>query len=782
MKKISYFAFAFVLTTSSAFAKPVTPVSAKTVAENFYKKNSQIALNSSTLTYTKLSAAGEALYYVYNINSNDGFVIVSGDDATKPILGYSTTNRFELPTTVQSNLNFWLNKYANSIDNVKTKGITANVKAANEWNAYLNNTQLNNRTEANSDGVLIGTPVVAPLIKTTWNQSPYYNALCPGSTGNGTNAAASVTGCVATTMAQIMKYWSYPAHGTGSSSYTQSPNTNNYPAQSANYGTTTYNWANMPLNVTSANNDVATLMYQCGVSVKMHYDPSGSGAQVLQADAGINGACAQRSYTTYFGYDPTTIKGYKKDNYDQATWLSFIEGDLNIGRPVQYVGTDLTEGGHTWVCDGYDSNDYLHMNWGWAGSDDGYFQTDSLLTTNAGFDPNTNEEVLVGIIPLATTALDASIVSIASPTGANCGNNFTPSITLKNFGSTTMTSCTINYQIDNGTVQTQSWTGNLVSMQSIVVSLPSYTSAAGSHTLTCYSSNPNGSTDQNTANDQSITYYSVGSMAVLPVVEGFESSSTLPSWIMSHTAVSGLDWTVTTNAAATGISSIMVDNMNNVVNNESTLQTSASYDLSTFTSPSLSFKAAYQQKTSASNDRLQVYTSSDCGNTWTSRKAITASSLAALSGGPNTAAYTPTSAEFTTYTVNISPIATDHTVMFKWVFTAGTTIGNNIYLDDINIVDAAATGIKAIEAQVGLTVYPNPSAGVVNVSFNLTEKQSVAVNVVDMLGRTVETIPAAQYASGETVLTIGNETYQAGVYFVNININGQQISKKIIME
>jgi len=212
------------------------------------------------------------------------------------------------------------------------------------------------------------------------------------------------------------------------------------------------------------------------------------------------------------------------------------------------------------------------------------------------------------------------------------------------------------------------------------------------------------------------------------------------------------------------------------------LQTSSSYDLSTFNSPTLSFKAAYQQKTSTSNDRLQIYTSSDCGGTWTSRKAIAAASLAALSGGASTTAYTPTAAQFTTYSVNINAVATSSTVMFKWVFTAGASVGNNIYLDDINIVDAAAAGIKTIEAQVGLTIYPNPSSSAVNVSFNLTEKQNVAVHVVDMLSRTVETIPATQYASGETILTIGNKTYQAGVYFINININGQQISKKIIME
>jgi len=772
MKKISYFAFAFSLAVSSAFAKPVTPVSAKTVAENFYKKNSQIALQSSTLAYTQLAADGSPVYYVYNINGNDGFVIVSAEDATKPIIGYSTTNKFSVPDA-SSSINYWLKQRTQEITSIRQQNLPADAKNAAAWSTYLNSAS--QRQANNSQSVMTTGASLAPLVKTTWSQNPYYNALCPG---------GSVTGCVATTMAQIMKYWGYPAQGTGSSSYTQNPNPNHYAAQSANYGATTYNWANMPLIVNSANSDVATLMYQCGVSVHMNYDPSGSGAQVIQADAGLGGACAQRSYVTYFSYNPSTIQGFKRDDgYDDSTWISMVEADLNIGRPVQYAGWDPSEGGHTWVCDGYDANNYLHMNWGWQGSDDGYFDINNLLTTNGGFNPSVNHEILTGIVPMATSAIDASVASIASPAGAYCNNNFTPSITLKNFGSNDLTSCTINYQIDNGAVQTLNWTGDLVSQQSVVVSLPNYTSAAGSHTLTCYSSNPNNATDANTSNDQSVTYYNVGSMAALPVVEGFESASTLPSWAMSHAgATGGVDWSVTSNAAATGVNSLMIDNMNNIANNASTLQTSASYNLSTYNSPALSFKVAYQQTTGSSNDRLQVFTSTDCGATWVSRRAFTSSSLAALSGGPGTAVYIPSSAQFTTYTVNINAVASSSNVMFKWVFTAGTSMGNDLYLDDINIVDAAATGIKNIEAETGLNIYPNPSSSNVNISFNLTEKQNVSVNVVDMLGRTVESMPSQQYASGETVLTIGNKTYQSGVYFVNININGQQIAKKIIIE
>src|SRR5665213_3647716 len=163
-------------------------------------------------------------------------------------------------------------------------------------------------------------------------------------------------------MAQIMRFWKYPTTGTGSSSYCDcgSPNfTSNYGTLNANYGATTYNWNNMPLNVTSANTDVATFNYQCGVSVEMDYSPSGSGAQVIDYGGGY--PCAQISYVNYFGYDPSTIQGHDKSSYSDTQWIALLKGDLDIGRPIQYVGADPSAGGHTWVCDGYDANDNFHM-------------------------------------------------------------------------------------------------------------------------------------------------------------------------------------------------------------------------------------------------------------------------------------------------------------------------------------------------------------------------------------------------------------------------------------
>lgn len=135
-----------------------------------------------------------------------------------------------------------------------------------------------------------------------------------------------------------------------------------------------------------------------------------------------------------------------------------------------------------------------------------------------------------------------------------------------------------------------------------------------------------------------------------------------------------------------------------------------------------------------------------------------------------------------TYTVGISAVASSHSVMFRWEFSADPNgVGNNLYMDDINIVDNYI-GIENIEANLNLNLYPNPSEGVINLDFTLLEQHSISVNVTDMLGRVIETIASKSYQSGETTLTIGAGAYQADVYLANITIDGQGISKKVVIQ
>ena len=506
--------FVFVFGIRNLEANPVSQATAQNVAENYYKQKTQATTISLQLAFTETTSSGIPAYYVFNVNTKDGFVIVSADDAAHPIIGYSTKNQYVIPDK-KSPFAIWMGKRKDEINALREKNIQANMDINTEWGTYTNNNTLR-VGNINS----ISTSSVSPLVQTTWNQSPYYNDQCPG---------GSVTGCVATAMAQIMRYWNYPVHGNSSSSYCDCTPTfqENYGTLSANYGTSTYNWAGMSLNVVSTNTAVAMLMNHCGISVQMDYSPSESGAWVITADDSI---CAQHSYVKYFRYNGNTIQGLQRVNYTDAAWIALLENDLNAGRPIQYAGWDPSAGGHTWVCDGYDQSANFHMNWGWGGVDDGFYSINSLTPGGgSGYDFSNGHEALIGIQPLSLYAADVGVQSIISPNGSYCNTSVTPSVSLENFGTGTLTSCTLNYFLDNQAVQTQSWIGSLLSNQSASVSLPSFTTTAGTHTFTCYTSNPNGVTDSNTTNDKSVSIFQYGVKAAFSFNQ--PSLCTLPSTI-----------------------------------------------------------------------------------------------------------------------------------------------------------------------------------------------------------------------------------------------------------
>ena len=265
--------------------------------------------------------------------------------------------------------------------------------------------------------------------------------------------------------------------------------------------------------------------------------------------------------------------------------------------------------------------------------------------------------------------------------------------------------------------------------------------------------------------------------------EGFETAS-VPGTDWSVESSAGTNWMLTSSAAANGTKSVMLNNLTNNPNDTSIL-TSPTFDLAAIGSPLLAFSMAYQQKLTTNTDKLVVYVSADCGATWVSKWTHTGTALqpTSVSGQNSSSSFIPSPSEFTTYTVNINTVASNTNAMFRWVFYAGaSSVGNNIYLDNINVYKSV-TGIKNIETAISLNLYPNPSSGIANIAFTLLEKHSISVEVVDILGRVVETVPTQSYIEGESILTIANHThYEPGIYFVNMNIDGQGISKKIIMQ
>ena len=234
-------------------------------------------------------------------------------------------------------------------------------------------------------------PSVAPLLTTTWGQdSPYYN-LCPTRNNSSGEPQHCRVGCIACAMGQIMYYHQYPEVGQGSKSYTF------IVSASADFGSTHYDWGNMLTDYLSTYTDdqasaVATLLYHCGVSVGMIYGLSSSYTFSFDnvADA----------FTQYFRYDPDAIRYVKRENYTKDEWLQMIYENLSEGLPIFYSGTSSTLGGHAFVIDGYDTEGKVHINWGWYGQRNGFYDID---LSETGIDFNQRQSMVIGIKPIEQT-------------------------------------------------------------------------------------------------------------------------------------------------------------------------------------------------------------------------------------------------------------------------------------------------------------------------------------------------------------------------------------------
>ena len=364
MKKHLFIIFAILGLYLSTTARPVSLQTAQSIAAKFMANN-DLQLVSTYQTNKSITA-------LYVFNTSDGFVIVSADDCETPIIGYSHEGRFD-PDNVPVQMQDYLQDFAERIQYGIENHITADETAARQWELAKTIGRLNEHKSTKS---------VAPLLTSKWHQGCLYNSLCPAMKGPCDHAEA---GCVAVAMGQIMHYWKYPATGWGSHSYTNAGVT-----LSADFGNTTYDWDHMPDSLTESSTvaeiaAVATLLYQCGVSVDMYYTTNGSAAS--------SGAVPDVLYR-YFSYSKRAHRE-KRAAYDDETWQSMLKNELDLLRPLLYSGSG-DQGGHAFVCDGYDDNGLFHFNWGW-GVANGYFALGNMNPIGHSF--NKNHYAIFDIIP-----------------------------------------------------------------------------------------------------------------------------------------------------------------------------------------------------------------------------------------------------------------------------------------------------------------------------------------------------------------------------------------------
>ena len=324
------------------------------------------------------SATGFSNVYVFT--TENSFVLMAADDRVQPILGYSLNGRFDIEN-MPDNKRAWIEEYTREIQYAIEHQTRATTEVTQQWRDLVEGRPNAGRA----------TTAVAPLISTRWDQTSPYNMYCPG---------GSVTGCVATAMAQIMKFWNYPSHGIGSHSYNHA----SYGVLSADFQSTTYDWNNMINTYSNSSTNaqkqaVATLMYHCGVSVEMTYSPNASGASTADVAYALK---------TYFGYSDD-VQHVSRSAYSDADWIALLKSNLNQSRPIQYHGSG-SGGGHSFVCDGYNDNNYFHFNWGWSGYCDEYYVINNLNPGPGGTGSGTygiyndNQGAVVGIHPSGCTA------------------------------------------------------------------------------------------------------------------------------------------------------------------------------------------------------------------------------------------------------------------------------------------------------------------------------------------------------------------------------------------
>lgn len=352
-KKSLFFLLLFlVVASSTSEAKPIDLETAKQVAENWFSERSN---------FTKISVKesihdtkdGSSVLYIINFIPT-GFVIVSADDIVVPVLGYSIDQNFSA-NDHPPQFDGLLENYKSQILSAKKRKTIATSIIQEQWNRLSSHNKDFSRTEK--------LEKAGPLLSTNWNQGADWNAQCPSDPlGPGGHVYA---GCVAVAMAQVMKHWEWPKRGLGEFSYEHSV----YGTQTVNFGSSVYYWDYMYKN--SPTDHTAKLLYHCGVSVKMKYSPTGSGAALPHT---------VYAFRDFFRYDKN-VEFRKKKDYTTSEWEKALRLEIDNNRPTIYQGTDYSPPdttGHAFVVDGYDGTSYFHVNWGWSGNYNDYFYLSEL--------------------------------------------------------------------------------------------------------------------------------------------------------------------------------------------------------------------------------------------------------------------------------------------------------------------------------------------------------------------------------------------------------------------
>jgi hypothetical protein len=708
MKKIIYLLL-IVLFAIPVFAKKVDVETAKFAAKNLYYsrinqfKDVNLSNITLTLSYTEV-VNNEPVYYAFNVNENEGFVIISADDIVRPCIGYSFEGPFVI-TNQPPSFKFFMRGFRDQIADAVSNKATASTQATQEWANLLT-----------ANPVIIKSKSIQPLLIHTWNQDWPYNELCPvDAAGPGGHV---YVGCVATSMAQVMKYYNYPDVGIGSHTDPSYLN-GGYGTLTVNYAAQTYAWENMTNTINGSNLEIAKLGYHCSIAVNMNYSATGSGAQT----SSIPGALE-----SHYNYS-TDCQYVQRSSYTTTSWENLLMDQIDNRWPMVYSGTDPSEGGHAWVCDGYQAGtpNTFHMNWGWGGYANAYFDVDNLASGNGTF--SESHAAVINIYPPAANYPEGCSSTAKIITGEagtfndGSGNQNYPDnkdcLYLIQPACASVVSLVFD-RFDLGTGDNVYIYGGTSTSAPLLATFNSTTVPSTTVTSTA------------------------GAMLIRFVTDG---SSNATGWYVSYSVAPCLGSLILTDLAGTITDGSQTCDYSNSTNCRWDIAPTAGNSATIYhlTFPNFNFAAA------DAGDYIKIYK-----NTLSTGNVIGTYNASNIPPSPLDINATKVIIKFQTNTANTAS---------GWTINYTTTI----------------TGIENNLAEFGANVYPNPFNNDATISYTLKNQTDVKITVTNILGKEIGKFEQSDVQGSHNLQlsSIANNISQ-GIYFVNLTFNDKSTLIKIV--
>ncbi|MBP6640954.1 MAG: T9SS type A sorting domain-containing protein [Bacteroidia bacterium] len=385
-----------------------------------------------------------------------------------------------------------------------------------------------------------------------------------------------------------------------------------------------------------------------------------------------------------------------------------------------------------------------------------------------------------GCVPVNLPSNDAGVLAISSPSGTYCTEQITPTFTLKNFGLNTLTSVTINWQIDGGAVSTQAWTGSLSSLAATNVTLPVQTVSAGNHTITIYTTNPNGATDGDVNNDSNSSSFTIATSGqALPFAYNFTSTTWPPAGWTLNNPDNSFTWEHKANVGNGGNGSVWVNNYDYNARGEVDEFLLPSVNLSGVSGADVTFDLSYVLYSQTGySDTLALYASTDCGTSWTEIYRKFDQALTTVTPYYLQSAFTPSSPnQWRNESVSLGQFVGNSNVIVKFVNI--TDYENNLYLDNINIQVGAVAVANALPSNA-VSVFPNPNNGMFSVNVNLPNPTDVKLAVFNSIGQQVASRNLTGFNNGKLAFDLSSQA--AGVYYLRVEADGKSIIKKVSLQ